>query len=209
MTILGDARRLAQRGVTRLRQQLTGIRDGMISAQDDRYLVILQEKFMHDRSSLEPLIARIPHRSVMVEVGSLAGFSTRVFARHFDKVISVDPYRAGYDDGHDKNSDVGRLALARDLFTLRFIDEPKVTQHREPSAEACRRFADGSLDFVYLDGSHTYDAVAEDIRCWRPKVKRGGMLAGDDYSWEGVERAVREGLDKFEVVEGRWLATVS
>ena len=140
--------------------------------------------------------------------GSLAGFSTKVFARHFEKVYSVDPYAAGYDDGHDKNSDSIRLTLARDLFTLRFIDEPKVVQYREPSVAASRRFADRSLDFVYLDGSHTYEAVKEDIAMWQPKVKPGGMLAGDDLPWEGVTRAVREALPAFEEVEGRWLVVV-
>ena len=50
-------------------------------------------------------------RHSMVEVGSLAGFSTRVFASHFQAVHSVDPYEPGYD-AQDMNSKLERLALA-------------------------------------------------------------------------------------------------
>jgi predicted O-methyltransferase YrrM len=206
--LLGDARRFARRRASEFRQRFGRAREGLLAVQDERYLVVLDEKFMHDRSSLQPLIDRITNRGVMVEVGSLAGFSTRLFARHFEKVFSVDPYEAGYDDTNDKNSNAVRLGLARDLFTLRFIDEPRVVQYQERSAAGCRRFEDRSLDFVYLDGSHTYEAVAEDIRCWHPKVKPGGMIGGDDFAWEGVARAVREALDRFEVIENRWLAIV-
>ncbi len=180
----------------------------MISSIDDKYVALLGERYMHDRQTLEPLIERIPRRGTMVEVGSLAGFSTRVFARHFEKVISVDPYSAGYDDAGDKNSDEIRLRLARDLFTLRFVDDPKVTQYREPSVTAARRFDAGSLDFVYVDGDHTFEGVTADIRAWLPKVRPGGVMAGDDFSWEGVERAVRAEIPKFEVVEGRWVYTL-
>ncbi|MBA2541083.1 MAG: class I SAM-dependent methyltransferase [Deltaproteobacteria bacterium] len=191
-----------------MRRRLAGADRQLVSAHDTKYLTILQEKFMHDRRSLIPLIERLKRRGEMVEVGSLAGFSTKLFASYFERVTSIDPYAAGYDDGHDKNSDNVRLALARDLFTVRFIDEPRVVQHREPSAAGCRRFEDRSLDFVYLDGSHTYEAVRDDIRYWQSKVRSGGAIAGDDYTWEGVERAVREAYPEHELVEGRWLVLV-
>jgi hypothetical protein len=62
------------------------------------------------------------------------------------------------------------------------------------------------MDFVYLDANHRYDAVREDLHAWWPKVRKGGMLAGDDYGlideqWVdfghgrcrfGVKRAVDE-----------------
>jgi predicted O-methyltransferase YrrM len=207
--LLEAARRRARRGMRQLRQRLTGASEGLLSDVGDKYLVLLGEKYMHDRRTLEPLIDLIPHRGTMVEVGSLAGFSTRVFARHFDKVISVDPYTAGYDDARDKNSNALRLRLAGDVFTLRFIDDPKVVQYREPSVIAARRFDDRSLDFVYVDGDHTFEGVTADIRAWLPKIRSGGVIAGDDFSWDGVARAVHAELPRFEVVEGRWVFAVT
>ncbi len=52
---------------------------------------------------------------------------------------------------------------------------------RKFSVDAARDVADGSLDFVYVDGSHVYEAVMADLKAWAPKVKPGGWLAGHDF----------------------------
>lgn len=51
---------------------------------------------------------------------------------------------------------------------------------------------DGSLDFVFIDADHSYEAVRKDIDAWRWKVRNGGWLGGHDYSpkFPGVIRAV-------------------
>ena len=63
------------------------------------------------------------------------------------------------------------------------------------SREGARRYANKSLDFVFIDADHTYAAVKDDIRCWLPKIKPGGVLAGHDYqskSFPGVTKAVNQ-----------------
>ncbi len=61
------------------------------------------------------------------------------------------------------------------------------------SENAVVQFADSSLDFVFIDGNHTYPAVKNDIKLWTPKIRSGGILSGDDYNtWEGVPQAVNE-----------------
>ena len=62
------------------------------------------------------------------------------------------------------------------------------------SPDVSKDFQDDSLDFVYIDGLHTYDAVKADIDGWYDKVKTGGIIAGHDYSteWIGVKNAVDE-----------------
>ena len=64
----------------------------------------------------------------MVEVGSLIGMTTRVFATHFEYVISVAPYKAGYDDADYNSVDQVRLDVASALWTIRFFDDPKVSR---------------------------------------------------------------------------------
>ena len=64
-----------------------------------------------------------------------------------------------------------------------------------PSERAATLFEDGTLDFVFLDADHGYEAVRRDLQCWFPKVKRRGVLGGHDYSntdFPGVRRAVDE-----------------
>ena len=53
---------------------------------------------------------------------------------------------------------------------------------RQPSVVAAKDVVDGSQDFVFIDGEHTYEAVVEDIAAWAPKVKPGGLLCGHDYA---------------------------
>lgn len=67
-----------------------------------------------------------------------------------------------------------------------------------------------SADALYLDASHEYEAVLQDLQHWFPVVRAGGMLWGDDYSsWPGVRRAVDEfaashGL-ALEVLDSQWI----
>jgi predicted O-methyltransferase YrrM len=56
-----------------------------------------------------------------------------------------------------------------------------IVVHRRLSVAAAEDFADDSLDFVFIDATHTYDAVSRDLSAWWPKVKAGGLLAGHDY----------------------------
>lgn len=37
------------------------------------------------------------------------------------------------------------------------------------------------LDFVFIDASHDYESVRDDIKAWRNHIRPGGILAGDDY----------------------------
>jgi hypothetical protein len=37
-------------------------------------------------------------------------------------------------------------------------------------------FKDESFDFIFIDGDHTYDAVAQDFELYLPKVKKGGLV---------------------------------
>lgn len=49
------------------------------------------------------------------------------------------------------------------------------------SEEAYKYFRDGSLDFVYIDGNHSFLNATQDIAFWSPKVRKGGIIAGHDY----------------------------
>lgn len=55
------------------------------------------------------------------------------------------------------------------------------TLMRLPSLEAVKQFQDRSLDFVFIDGDHTFDHAVRDIIEWSAKVKVGGVVAVHDY----------------------------
>eukprot|EP00966_Prymnesium_polylepis_P134459 3107697-Prymnesium_polylepis.1 len=50
------------------------------------------------------------------------------------------------------------------------------------SSHICpRRFADETFDYIFVDALHDRKAVLRDLRVWWPKLKFGGIMAGDDY----------------------------
>lgn len=63
---------------------------------------------------------------------------------------------------------------------------------RMTSIEASKIYEDNSLDFVFIDASHEYKDVLDDITHWLPKVKSGGCIAGHDYEYYEVNNAVNE-----------------
>jgi len=59
-------------------------------------------------------------------------------------------------------------------------------------SKAAETIADSSLDFVFVDGDHTYEGCRTDILRWLPKIKDSGWIMGHDYLWPGVNQAVKE-----------------
>lgn len=66
------------------------------------------------------------------------------------------------------------------------------------------------LDYVYIDGDHSYEGVMRDIKLWYPKVREGGLIGGDDYghpNLKGVKKAVLDFFKKKPILgkDGVWL----
>lgn len=64
---------------------------------------------------------------------------------------------------------------------------------RSPSLVAAS-LVRNDLACVFIDGDHSYEGCRDDIVAWLPKVRRGGILAGHDYSdtFPGVIKATNE-----------------
>ena len=58
-------------------------------------------------------------------------------------------------------------------------------------------YNDFQLKFVYIDGSHFFEDVYRDLKNLWPKIKSGGVMAGDDIMYEDVKKA----FDLFVVEE--------
>jgi SAM-dependent methyltransferase len=65
--------------------------------------------------------------------------------------------------------------------------EGKVTFRPGPSAEVLRTLALDTYDFVYVDGCHWTINVLEDAVLAFRLLKRGGIMAFDDYLWDDPE----------------------
>lgn len=155
------------------------------------------------------LLDSLPKGAACAEVGVWKGdFSARILeVVKPRKLHLIDPWRAIGGDTYEGARYGGKLDEGQaemdelhDAVLERFARERRagvVEVHRLPSVEAAAGLADGELDFVYVDGDHTYEGVRADLEAYAPKVRPGGLLAGDDYGvvgwWDdGVTRAVDE-----------------
>jgi predicted O-methyltransferase YrrM len=151
------------------------------------------------------IAARMPKRGVGVEIGVYKGdFAAKLlWLARPARLHLVDPWRY-ISDPDDKR--VGRRMISQANMDAihqqvlqrfaRHIRRGRVVVHRAASTEAAAQF--GSLDWVYIDANHTYEAVKRDLATYYALLRPGGVLAGDDYGmggWWGD--GVREAVDEF------------
>jgi SAM-dependent methyltransferase len=161
------------------------------------------------KAGRENLLREFVPDGIGVEVGTWKGrFAARLLTRAKPRTLHlVDPWQfrseEAYGSAHYGGRAEGGQAEVESIYQgvlTRFageISDGIVVVHRMTSKEAVGLFDDDSLDWVYIDGDHHYDAVKADLQLWYPKVRPGGLLAGDDLdtgNWwqDDVARAVRE-----------------
>lgn len=49
------------------------------------------------------------------------------------------------------------------------------------SIEISKQFLDNSIDFLFVDGLHSYPYNKYELEAWLPKMKKDSILAGHDY----------------------------
>jgi predicted O-methyltransferase YrrM len=146
--------------------------------------------------------AREPRKYIFVEVGSWKGKSTAFMATEIInskrdiQFYAVDTWK-GSEEHYDISNSVYEPLLKDDKLYDEFLKNTipvhkAIFPIRMESARAATLFADESIDFVMIDAAHDYDNVLLDIKSWYPKIRRGGIIAGDDVDWEGTKRAVGE-----------------
>jgi len=147
---------------------------------------------------------------MMAEVGVCLGVLSKKLLRKLPTLtlLMIDkwaeepansPYRSADSDGRksQKQLDEERsLAISRTNFA-----QDRRCVIVGDSLSVAKLLADESLDLVFLDADHTYNAVLADLRAWFPKVRPGGVLSGHDFVRRNdVARAVRRWVSENDLV---------
>ena len=159
------------------------------------------------------VVKRFPSGSRFVEIGCWKGKSAAYMCVEIaNSNKDIEFFCVDTWEGSVEHEGMEELPKLYDIF----IDNMRpVGEYYFPlkmtSLEAVQKFKDESLDFVFIDASHEYEDVRDDILAWYPKVKPGGIIAGHDYYHEehdwfpGVKQAVNELLPGFIPDERCWI----
>jgi predicted O-methyltransferase YrrM len=172
-----------------------------------------------ERGYLFQLASDAPVDAQVIEVGSWMGASTCFLAGGLKgpaaKIFAVDNFQGLSTCGEDaawynrhfqalgakSTLEIFRANFAALGFAAR--SEPVVSD----SLAAARTLLAkrGTIDLIFIDGDHSYEACKADILAWAPYVKRGGVMAFHDFGSraEGVTRAIFE-----EIKAGRFAEIV-
>ena len=168
----------------------------------------------------------IRKNTIGAEIGVWMGnTSTQFLKKGLKKFYMVDPYSV---QPYKENSEMsyqeylakyqpitGEIAEAGfQKFYDRVWNEIKSRFEHMNEVELCRETSDTfferylaskghgnfeMLDWIYIDGDHSYEQCIKDLKNAQNIVKPGGLIIGDDYGWpdakwqkEGVTKAVNE-----------------
>ncbi len=136
----------------------------------------------------------------IVEIGSYMGRSTRALGDNTPGfVVAVDDFKGPRD--------VNLPSIIRDNLFEMFVYAigdlgvrgkvmPVIADHSDIDI-------DFSPDMVFIDGSHEYEDVKRDINYWLPRVVKGGLICGHDFTnLAPVRQAIQEELPKAKVAKG-------
>lgn len=162
------------------------------------------------------MVEKFPSGSKFVEIGSWKGKSSAYMAVEIiNSNKDIEFYCVDTWEGSVKHEGMKELPKLYDIF---LNNMKPVEEYYFPlkisSLDACKKFKDNSLDFVFIDASHEYEDVKADIIAWLPKIKPGGILAGHDYYigdfdyYPGVKQAVNEEFSEFETKYNCWIFQV-
>jgi len=139
---------------------------------------------------MQPIVGNV------VEIGSFQGKSTFFLGSavklsgngvmfaidHFKGNLGKEKfYRVGRDDLSDLEQGFRNNIKRAHL-------ENTVTLLNKPNIEAVKEIQNDSVRFLFIDGDHTAAGVAKDLELFKCKLKRGAIIAFDDYcqSFPGV-----------------------
>jgi hypothetical protein len=139
-----------------------------------------------------PEINKIGSEIVGVEIGVWDGKNIEALLQRcpsIKKMYGVDPYLP-YGN-YLQYRDAEFLAPIRNEAIQRINSIGQRAELIEKkSTVAVESFEIESIDFVFIDGNHSFEAVYEDLHVWYKRLKPNGLFSGHDFNIQGVNDAI-------------------
>jgi predicted O-methyltransferase YrrM len=139
-------------------------------------------QFREEIDALTKEIEKIKPKFAM-EIGTANGGTLFLLSRLSDpnaKIMSVDLPEGQFGGGYPewKTSFYKKFALPGQQLQLKRGDS-----HAQSSLEEAKTFfGQDMLDYLFIDGDHTYEGVKQDYEMYSPLVRKGGMIVFHDIA---------------------------
>lgn len=132
----------------------------------------------------------------ILEIGTILGGTLFLFSnvtKPDGKIISIDLPAGLFGGGYPEWKMPFYQSFARKQQTLVLL---RCDSHSSTAVNSViQTLQDEKLDFVFIDGDHTYEGVKADFNLYSPFVKKGGMIAFHDVATGSTEKV--GGVPKF------------
>ncbi len=139
---------------------------------------------------------------IIAEIGVFKGKNTEIILNNLNvkKIYLIDPYSEyndSYYDGRECFHNRFYLEEAEQEAKKRLskFKDVEIVFIKKTSDKAIQDIPD-KLDFIYIDGNHSFKQVKKDINNYYKKVREGGVLGGHDIHMKGVHKAFVDFLFK-------------
>jgi hypothetical protein len=169
------------------------------------------------------VIDMLPKHGIGVEIGVWKGeFSQRLLSGAMpNELVLIDPWKfvPEYEVSFygNKNMNQSKMDSIYNGVVRRFKHNKHVHVIRSTSftmrtSDIRPIFKGKNVDWVYIDGDHSYKGVLDDLMNSIAVLKAGGVIAGDDYAlggwWkDGVIQAVADFMEIYPPTDFKTLGS--
>ncbi|GJE27377.1 hypothetical protein LKMONMHP_2236 [Methylobacterium organophilum] len=167
-----------------------------------------------EMQAIELLARLVPKGGQIVEVGSLLGLSSWIWAKNAAEGVTVhclDPWELAGGGNFQKLASSHRQTFTRDQFLRNVADCDNIQAHRGFSPQDFQDWAQ-PVDLYFEDAVHTDPILAQNLAFWSGRLAPAGIVSGHDYVEKFADvrrgaRALARSLGRrLQVIGSLWFA---
>lgn len=137
--------------------------------------------------------------SVYVEIGVLYGGSLIMMMDlpHKTSFYGIDPFTGYYGESYDPHRNIDLTNHLEIVENNLKGNNPHNHEYKliKGKSKAVVELVPDKIDFLFIDGDHSYEGVYEDFMSYKNKMNKNGLIVFDNYNdnaWVEVKKAVDE-----------------
>lgn len=162
--------------------------------------------FKEEGQVLFDIASNLAEGSQIVEIGSFEGRSSSILAAVADahnlKLVCIDAFIPKFNGGNPV------VEKVREVFYREVMDKFENVELLEMISDQAIEHIVEPIDYIFIDGDHTFDGVWKDLNNYMPLLKDGHCVTLHDYNnaaFIGVQHAFEKySEEKWPEVNSVW-----